>query len=105
MNILIAFVGWLAYNFLVFSMQKDTYDDQGKALLVSEYARKYWDNWLASLFMVPILLYFGYKGLGLDVFGALDLEHLQWSDAYYPAAGFLTELVISAIKKFKTKVQ
>src|SRR5687768_9470783 len=99
MNVLIALMGWLAYNFLMFSMEKDTFDDQGKAFMVLDYARKYWDNWVASLFMVPILLYFGYKGLGLDVFGFMDIENLQWSDAYYPATGFFTEAVITGIKK------
>lgn len=104
MNITIALVGWLAWNFLLFMMEKDKYDDQEKDFPFTEYRKKNWDNWLASLFMVPILLYFGYKGLGLDVLGVVDVSHLKWTDAYYPASGFFTEFIITLIKRVKKAV-
>jgi hypothetical protein len=103
MNFIISIIGWLAWNVIVFRIEKDKYDDKGEHFPFSKYFSETWDNWLASLFMIPILLYLGYKGLGINAFGIIDIEHLNWSDAYYLGSGFFTEAAIYAIKKMKTK--
>jgi hypothetical protein len=79
-------------------MEKDLYDDKNEQFKVKDYAKKVWDNWLASLVMIPVLLSIGYLGLDLSV---VDIDHLKWTDLYYLCAGFATELVKQAIKKFK----
>lgn len=101
MNIFITVIGWLAWNVIIFRIDKDQYDDRGEQFPLIQYIKQSWDNWLASLVMIPVLLYMGYKGLGFDVFTGIDIEKLAWSDAYYLGAGFFTELVIFAIKKWK----
>jgi hypothetical protein len=52
--------------------------------------------------MIPVLLYIGYKGLGIEgAFLSIDVEKLEWSDLYYLGSGFFTEAVIFGIKKYK----
>lgn len=101
MNALIALVGWLGWNVMIFHIDKDQYDDKGVDFPLKQYFLQSWDNWLASLVMVPALLYIGNKGLDLpgSVFG-FDKD-ISWSDLYYLGSGFFTELIIWAIKKYK----
>lgn len=101
MNILISIFGWLAWNVIIFRIDKDQLDEQGKDFPLKQYVLQSWDNWLASACMIPLLLYMGYRGLGFDVLGNIDIQKLQWSDAYYMGSGFFTEAVIFAIKKWK----
>lgn len=93
MNILLAFFGWLIWNFALFSMEKDKFDDAGQEFPIKPYLKKYWDNWVLSLFAVPVLIILGIKGLGLDAIPVDDLQHLRWSDAYYLGAGAITEII------------
>jgi hypothetical protein len=97
-NFLIAFAGWVAFNVILFNIKKDSSDAIGESFPVKKYIAEYWDNWLASLVMIPILLHIGSKGLKIPDFG---YGEIGWNDIYYPAAGFATELVIIAIKKIK----
>lgn len=94
-----ALFGWLAFNVILFRVAKDEYDDQDKTFPIKKYFSYVWDNWLASLVMIPVLLYIGGRGLGIT----FDGNNLAWNDAYYPASGFITELVIVAWKKWKNK--
>lgn len=96
-NLLAALAGWLAWNVLLLSIEKD---DNEKTFSLKTYALEHWDNWLASLFLIPVLLFFGYRGLGL---GVVEMDHLKWSDAYYVCSGFATELVKTIWKKWKAK--
>lgn len=101
MNALIAFVGWLGWNIIIFRIDKDQNDDQKIPFPFKQYALQSYDNWLSSLVMIPVLLYIGDKGLNLpgSIFG---FDHdLQWQDLYYLGAGFFTEVIIWAIKKYK----
>lgn len=99
-NTVAALFAWLAFNVIVLRIEKDTFDSQNKGFPIKEYAAKTWDNWLASLVMIPVLLYVGYKKLNLGVVG----EHsIEWSDLYYLGSGFITELVIKAYEKWKNK--
>lgn len=95
-----AIFGWLAFNVILFRIEKDKSDDAGADFSVKLYAAKAWDNWLASLVCVPIVLYLGYKQLNI---GMIDVDDPSWSDLYYLAAGFLPELIIVAWKKWKAK--
>jgi len=101
MNLYITIVGWVAWNVIIFRIDKDQYDDKGEDFPLWQYVKQSYDNWLASFVMIPVLLYMGYKGLGFNVFSAIEIDHLQWSDAYYLGSGFFTESVIFAIKKWK----
>jgi len=105
MNILVTLAGWAAWNIIIFRIDKDQYDDKKEDFPLWQYTKQSYDNWLASLAMIPVLLYLGYKGLGFNVFSAIEIQHLQWSDAYYLGSGFFTEAVIFAIKKWKASRQ
>jgi hypothetical protein len=107
LNIAIALVGWFAFNAFRFSMSKDEEFDKPGLLTWAElsiWAQQYTirnvDNWLASAAFIPILLYLGHKGLAIPDFG---VGPLQWSDAFYPCAGFITEMLMVAYKKWKSK--
>ncbi len=101
-----ALIGWMAFNAIMFSMDKDTALDGGEITVDKvksywlQYKLKNFDNWIASLWMVPILLFIGYKGLKVPDFG---IGELTWSDLYYPCAGFATELVRRIWKKVRGK--
>lgn len=101
MNALISLIGWLGWNIIIFRIDKDRYDDIGNEFPLRQYFLQSWDNWLASLIMVPVLLYVGDRGLNLpgSVFG-FDKD-MAWSDIYYLGAGFFTEAIIWAIKKYQ----
>jgi len=101
MNALISLIGWLGWNIIIFRIDKDQYDDQKLAFPLRQYILQSWDNWLASLVMVPVLMYIGHRGLNLpgSIFGFG--EDVAWSDLYYLGSGFFTEAIIWAIKKYK----
>lgn len=101
MNLLVTLAGWLAWNVIIFRIDKDQYDDRKEEFPLWQYVKQSYDNWLASLVMIPVILFMGYKGLGFNVFSAIEIDHLEWSDAYYLGTGFFTEAVIFAIKKWK----
>jgi hypothetical protein len=103
MNILAAFFGWLAFNVAMFRIEKDTYDDKHQSFPLKQYASETWDNWLASLACIPVLLFIGYYKLQIPSIGVLEGGELKWSDFYYLCSGFATELVIVAIKKWRKK--
>lgn len=91
-----ALFGWLAFNVILFSIKKDSFDDRDEVFPLRQYMGKVWDNWLASLLMIPILVYIGANKLNIDI----DALHLQWNDLYYPMSGFATELVVEMWKKW-----
>jgi hypothetical protein len=107
MNILLAFLGWLAWNWGLFVYEKDSLDALDQKFNVKHYAERYWDNWVLSLICVPILIIIGIKGLGLKALPVADVEDLQWNDMYYLASGLLAEAVkyyiALVIKKFTGK--
>lgn len=90
---------WLAWNAIMFRIEKDGYDKDKINFPLIEYVKRTYDNWIASLFMIPVLLFIGYNKLEIQ----MDGENLQWSDLYYLASGFATELVIVAWNKWKNK--
>lgn len=98
---MICLMGWLAWNVLLFVIEKDGYDDQEKEFPFKAYVKKRWDNWLASLVLVPVLLWLGSVGLGLNIFS--PLETLEWSDTYYLLSGCASEMAITGIKKYMAK--
>ncbi len=105
MNILLTLLGWLAWNFGLFSMEKDQVDAEGKPMDLKRYASCYWDNWVFSLIFIPILIIVGIKGLGFEALPFGDLEHFQWHDLYYLGAGAFAEIakyyISLARKKWK----
>lgn len=101
LNIFITFIGWLAWNVLVFRLEKDKYDDEGKEFPLSTYIAKTYDNWLSSLLFVPIILFMGYRQLGFNAFGTI--EEIGWNDLFYVCAGFISEAVYYMIKKWRAK--
>lgn len=94
------FAGWAAWNVLIFSLEKDKFDKEKKVFPIVEYIGYTYDNWLRSLVFIPVLLYIGYKGLGLN---PLVGGELKWNDIFYLCSGFAPELVIYLYKKWKSK--
>ena len=100
-NFAAAFFGWLAFNVIIFRIEKDKFDQGDLSFPLSKYIIKTWDNWIASLCMIPVLIFVGYKQLDL---GVLITDHnIKWSDAYYLLSGFSTELIIVSWTKWKSK--
>lgn len=95
-----ALAGWLAFNVLLFSTEKDVLDEVGQQFPVRDYVLKHWDNWLLSLVSIPVLLYVGYKQLNL---GMIELDNPQWNELYYLGCGFFAEAAKVAWKKWRTK--
>ncbi len=104
MNILITIIGWLAWNWFWFTVEKDKSDDLNEAFDFQDYRKKHWENWVFSALLIPILLFYGSRGLGLDVFGIPNFEHLQWSDAFYPCVGLFSDIVGMALKWSRKKL-
>lgn len=98
MNIFITIIGWLAWNWFWFTVEKDKHDDENKDFDFTDYRKKNWENWVFSALLIPILLYYGSRGLGLDVFGIPSFEHLKWSDAFYPCVGLFSDIVGMGLK-------
>lgn len=103
-NIGIMFVGWAAWNWFWLTVEKDIADDKNEDFDFRAYKKKHWENWVWSALLMPILLYYGVKGIGLDVFGMPNLEHLKWSDAFYPCVGLFSDVVGMALKWSRKKL-
>ena len=88
-----AIAGWFAFNLIALSLYKD---DNEKTFSLAPYAGEHWDNWLASLFLIPVLIFIGAKGLAIEI----DEKHLEWNDLYYVCSGFFTEALKMAYKKY-----
>lgn len=103
MNFLITLLGWAIWNWVAFSVEKDTYDDAGKDFPFQTYKSRNWDGWVGSLLVVPALLYIGYKQMDLNPFGTLiGVEtSLSWNDLWFFGAGVVWEAIIFAYKKIK----
>lgn len=97
-NSLAAIAGWCFWNVLMLSLYKD---ENEKTFQLRAYFLEHWDNWIASLFAIPVLLFLGYKGFNFDQFN-LD-NGLTLGDCYYVASGFITEAMKVAYKKWKSK--
>jgi hypothetical protein len=104
MNVFITIIGWIAWNWFWFAVEKDKSDDLDKRFDYRDYARKHWENWVWTLLLVPILLYYGSRGLGLDVFGSPHMDHLKWNDAFYPCVGLFSDIVGMGIKWSRKKL-
>lgn len=93
-----AIAGWVAFNLIALSLYKD---ENEKTFALKAYVVEHWDNWLASLFLIPVLIFIGAKGLAITI----DEKHLEWNDLYYVCSGFFTESLKMAYKKWKSKQQ
>jgi hypothetical protein len=96
-NAVAALAGWVAFTVIMLSAHKD---ENEKTFNLKSYALEYWDNWLASLVSIPVLLWVGFKQLNL---GVVDIGATDWNDLFYLGSGFVPELVKTAWKKVKSK--
>ncbi len=92
-----AIFGWAAFNAIMLSVYKD---DNEKTWAFKSYFSEHWDNWIASLFAIPCLLYIGMNQLSLPI---TDLTDPKWSDLYYLGSGFFVEAIKMAYKKWISK--
>lgn len=97
----LAFYGWLIYTVVMFSMEKDEYDDANKAFSVKKYIVRNWDNWLLSLILVPII---ATKAVSIWA-GGMEMAGFSWTfyDIYYLGVGALVELLYFGIKWSRNK--
>lgn len=95
-----ALFGWLAFNVIMFQMEKDKDDEKGLDFRLLEYIKRTWDNWLASLVCVPVALFIGFHSLDI---GVIDMEAPKATYLYYLASGFIPELVIVKLKAWRNK--
>lgn len=104
MNAFITIWGWLAWNFFWFMVEKDKFDDADKKFPFKSYAEKNWENWVWSAILIPILLFYARIGMGFDVFGQPDFNHLKWNDAYYPCVGLFSDVVGMLLKLLRKRL-
>jgi len=107
MNIILVFLGWSIWNFALFTIEKDRFDDEDKPFPVGKYIRSHWDNWLLSAIMIPVLIIVGIKGLDLTALPFGDFQDFKWGDLYYLGAGAFSEMVkhyvVVIIKKYSVQ--
>lgn len=99
-NAVAALLAWLAWNVILFSFHKD--EDEEK-FNVKSYVLATWDNWLASLVSIPVLLYLGAKGFNFKQFSLGD--GMDFGDFYYLGSGLIVEVLKTWYKKWKAKAQ
>jgi hypothetical protein len=103
-NIYICLIGWVAWNVGLFSFAKDDSDDIGKPFSVKAYVVEHWDNWLASLFAIPVLLVVGFYQWNLNALAQLG-DAGKWENLYYLGSGFFTEAAKYSYKKWRKSKQ
>jgi|SRR6478609_4656663 len=96
-NLYAAAIGWFTWTVVMLSMYKD---ENEKTWSFWAYTKEHWDNWLANFAVALALLWIGKNKLDIPM---VDGEGLQWKDIYYLGSGFFLELLIKAIKFFKSK--
>lgn len=92
-----ALFAWLAWNFLMLSMHKDSNE---KTWNFKAYFKDSWNNWIASLLFVPLLMFIGLNKINID--SELSPVH-EWKEYYYLLSGVLPEIVIKIVKQFRVK--
>lgn len=93
----LAFYGLLAYIIIEWSNYKDIDDNKHRRFNFKQYARERYDNWLASLILTPIIVWFGPELLkwANQFFGL----KFNWSDAMYLGVGALAYAINRVFKK------
>lgn len=97
-NAAAALLAWVAWNVIIFSFHKD--EDEAH-FNVKAYCLDTYDNWLASLVSIPVLLWLGAKGFNFKQFSFGD--GVDFGDFYYLLSGMAVEVVKVAYKKWKSK--
>lgn len=97
----IALAGWFIYNFLLFNLAKDKIDKKNKAFPYHAYLIKNWDNWLLTLILAPVLVY--YMQDIVNLIGHWFSVKLPTYEIYYLGVGVLTELVYKGFAALKKK--
>jgi hypothetical protein len=99
MKVLITVIGWLAWNVIIFRIEKDKFDSDGKPFPLSQYFKTNWDNWLSTVVVAALLLVLGQNVL--HIINMAESTTLSWNDAYYAGSGIITEVIIYAIARYK----
>jgi len=97
----LAAYGFLIYTVLMFVIEKDEYDGEGKKFCVKTYVRRNWDNWLLSLILVPII-----ATKAQDIWaGAMEIFSKEWTfyNIYYLGVGALVEALYTGVKWINNK--
>lgn len=106
MNLLLTLFGWIIWNFTLFTIEKDKFDNTEKEFSFRVYAKTHWDNWVLSLFFIPVLIILGIKGFKLEALPIDDFAGMKWGDLYYLGAGAFAEVakyyITLIIKKYTT---
>lgn len=102
MNFLMTFIGWFGWNVFEFSQAKDIYDERNEPFNFKDYAYKKFDNWLWTLVVASALYIIGIRGLGMDLVEHFDKD-MKWSDLYYFASGFVSEVFAYAYRRWVKK--
>ena len=93
----LAFFGWFLYNLLIFNVSKDKIDNDGKRFNYKSYIGKYWDNWLFTFCLAPVLVYY-MQDLTV-LFGKWLEKDIPELEIYYLGSGVLTEVIYYLLSK------
>lgn len=93
----IAFYGLLAYNIIEWSVKKDRYDNVNKKLNFKKYALDHYDNWIVTLMLMPVIVWFGPDLLNL--INQMLRKEFQWTDAMYLGVGGLAQAINIALRR------
>ena len=97
-HLLLAFYGWLVWNVLMFSLEKDKLDAENKRFNVKRYFRIYYDNMLVTAVFTPILVVFA-NDLWIYLMDFLGKD-FEFSDIAYLGIGVFVTFIYWIIKKF-----
>ena len=93
----LALFGWFLYNLLIFNVSKDKVDNENKRFNYKAYVSKHWDNWLFTLCLAPVLVY--YMADLIVLFSQWLERDVPELEIYYLGSGVLTEIVYYLLSK------
>ena len=95
----LAFYGLLAYNIIEWSFTKDGYDKNSRKFSFRKYALKTYDNWIAGLALLPVVVWFGPDIL--NWINTLLGTSIEWRDAMYLGVGVLVQVIYYLVKRIR----
>ena len=90
----LGFLGWFAYNIIIFSTDKDIADEENRRFPIIVYVRKQWDNWLSTA-----ILTFVWIIAGAEIVGASG--HGTWSNIMYLASPIFFQKIYGLLKTLR----
>lgn len=96
-RILLSLYGLVLYHVFIFVVHKDDLDKRNISVDIKQYVKKYWDNWLFSALIIPVMVYFTPDILA--IYNIITGSNLKFSAVFYICMGFLIEYLYGIFRK------